>query len=104
MIRVTALYPRRSDGTFDHEYCRARHLPLVASLMGDALKAWELYRPIAGPGEPPPEFVAVVHLYFDDVATFYREFGRHSPVTMEDAQRYTDIHPILLVEEKLQSS
>lgn len=37
MIKVNVLYPNGPQATFDFDYYRNTHLPLVAELLGDAL-------------------------------------------------------------------
>ena len=38
MIKVSVMYPNQPGVRFDHEYYRTKHLPLIKSRMGAALK------------------------------------------------------------------
>ena len=40
MISVLVLYPRTENGSFDMDYYQSKHLPLFASLLGDACMSW----------------------------------------------------------------
>ena len=38
MIKVSVMYPNVPGARFDHEYYRAKHMPMVASKMGGKCK------------------------------------------------------------------
>ena len=40
MISVLVLYPDTENASFDMDYYRSKHLPLFASLLGDACMSW----------------------------------------------------------------
>ena len=56
MIKVTVVYPNSSGSHFDIRYYCNTHIPLVARLLGPALKGVAVEHGIAGaaPGSPPP--------------------------------------------------
>ncbi len=64
MTKVTIFYPNEAGKTFNMEYYASKHMPLVASLFGDALKAIQIDKGISGraPDDPLP-FVAIGYLY-----------------------------------------
>src|SRR5262245_49204408 len=66
MIKVTILYPNGDGKTFDMNYYKEKHMPLVASLLGDSLKLIKIDKGIAN-GQPnaPMPFLAIGYLYFD---------------------------------------
>lgn len=92
MIRVSVLYPSGEGTTFNHDYYRTTHVPLVA-------KAWnpvgtQIDKVISGPHE------AAVHMTFDSLEAFQGAMG--SPLTgdvMADVQNYTNIAPVMQVSE-----
>src|SRR5215207_11170092 len=65
MIKVTILYPNGDGKKFDMDYYSTRHMPLVASLLGDSLKLFEIDKGIGGraPTDPIP-YLAIGYLYF----------------------------------------
>ncbi len=48
MIKVTILYPNDEGKTFNMQYYSNKHMPMVASLLGDSLKFLEIDKRIAG--------------------------------------------------------
>lgn len=54
MIKVSVMYPNTPGAPFDHDYYRDRHLPLIKSRMGAALKYYTIDKGLAG-GAPVPQ-------------------------------------------------
>jgi uncharacterized protein (TIGR02118 family) len=92
MIRVSVLYPSGEGTTFNHDYYRTTHVPLVE-------KAWnpvgaEIDKVINGPYE------AAVHMTFTSLESFQGAMG--SPLTgdvMADVANYTNITPVMQISE-----
>jgi uncharacterized protein (TIGR02118 family) len=92
MIRVSVLYPSGEGTTFNHDYYRTTHVPLVE-------KAWnpvgaEIDKVINGPYE------AAVHMTFASLEAFQGAMG--SPLTgdvMADVANYTNITPVMQISE-----
>ena len=92
MIRVSVLYPKTDGATFDHDYYRDSHVPMVQEKWG--LDGAEVDRGIDGPYE------AVVHFRFDSQDAFQAAMG--SPGTadvMADIPNYTTITPVIQISE-----
>lgn len=103
MIKVTVMYPNTTDVKFDADYYKNKHLPMVANLTGKALKKMELDLGIGSriPGEPAP-YIAIAHLYFDDIASFQNSFGMHAKTFAEDVKNYTNIKAELQISELIE--
>jgi uncharacterized protein (TIGR02118 family) len=102
MIKVTAVYPHREGARMDAAYYVERHVPLVRSLVGEALRGWTVSRGLASiaPGEPAP-FVLVADFLFESVEAFQAAFGPHAPRILADVPNYTDITPQIFISEVL---
>jgi uncharacterized protein (TIGR02118 family) len=91
MIKVSFLYPYRKDGRFDTRYYCTQHMPLVARLLGDALRNYAveicLYE---GRPEPPPPYVAVGHMLFDSREAFETAMQPHAQTLIDDVSHFTD--------------
>jgi uncharacterized protein (TIGR02118 family) len=100
MIKVSVLYPNGEGRTFDHDYYRDRHLPMLADLVGDALKGYHIDRGVSGGGpDVPPPFLAACHLLFETVEAYDARFGPHAREIMADIPNYTNTRPTLLISE-----
>lgn len=103
MIKVTILYPNGDGKKFDMDYYSNKHMPMIASLLGDSLKLLEIDKGLAGraPDEPVP-FLAIGYLYFDKLSAFQNSFGPNAEKIRGDVQNYTNIQPVVQISEVLQ--
>ncbi|TNF08435.1 MAG: EthD family reductase [Gammaproteobacteria bacterium] len=100
MIKVSVMYPNSAEATFDIDYYCNTHVPLVVSLLGDALKAGAVDHGIAGgaPGEAPA-FIAMGHLTFDSVEAFQQSFGPNADEILGDLPNFTNVQPTIQISE-----
>lgn len=100
MIKVTILYANGDGKKFDMDYYSNKHMPMVAGLLGDSLKMYEIDKGIAGrtPGEPIP-YLAIGYFYFDKLSEFQHSFGPHAEKIRNDIANYTNIQPVIQISE-----
>jgi uncharacterized protein (TIGR02118 family) len=100
MITVSVLYPNSDGASFDHDYYKDKHIPMVAEKLGSALKGVKVERGIAGgaPGTPAP-YVAIAHLSFDSVEDFQNSFGPNAQEILADIPNYTAIEATFQISE-----
>jgi uncharacterized protein (TIGR02118 family) len=92
MIQVSVYYPSSEGSTFDHDYYRNTHVPLVQ-------KAWNPVSTMVEKGVNGPH-VAAVHVTFASMDAFNAAMG--SPLTsdvMTDVANYTNIAPLMQISE-----
>jgi uncharacterized protein (TIGR02118 family) len=100
MISVAILYPDSPDARFDAAYYVEQHMPLSIRLLGDHPG----YRGVSvelGVDEPGTDrrYVAMCHYRFETFADFMAAFGPHEGPLTRDIARYTDIEPVIQVNE-----
>ena len=80
-------------------YCDT-HIPLVRKLLGTACTNAAVDQGLAGgmPGSKAP-YVAIGHLFFKTVEDFVSSFGPNANVIMSDIPNYTDITPVIQINE-----
>ena len=102
MIKVTILYPNGDGKNFDMDYYSNKHMPMVASLLGDSLKLFEIDKGIAGrtPDEPIP-YLAIGYLYFDKLSAYQNSFRPNAEKIRKDIPNYTNIQPVIQISEVL---
>jgi uncharacterized protein (TIGR02118 family) len=100
MIKVSVMYPSGPDTTFDVDYYKNVHLPMIEEALGDTLKGLELNIGLAGraPGEPAP-YAAIAHLTFDSLESFQNSFGPHAARFAADIPNYTNTNGELQISE-----
>ena len=102
MIKVTILYPNGEGKKFDMDYYANKHMPMVASLLGDSLKFYEIDKGMAGrtPTDPIP-YLAIGYLYFDKLSAYRNSFGPNAEKIRNDIPNYTNIQPVVQISEVL---
>ena len=86
MIRLSVLYPKTEGATFDHDYYRDSHVPLVVSTWG--VERYEVDKGINGP------FEAAVHLFFDSMDALGEAMAvEGTSAVIQDVPNYTTINP-----------
>ena len=91
-IRLTVLYPKTDDGTFDHDYYANTHVPLCLSTWG--LESAEVDKGIDGP------YVAAVHFRFESVEEMSEKMSNpDSAKVRADVPNYTNLTPIRQLSE-----
>jgi len=100
MIKVSVLYPDGDGKTFDMDYYCNQHVPLVANLLGDAVKNATVEKGLGG-GAPdvPATFVAMGNLYFDSMDSYQNSFGPNAEEILGDLPNFTNIEPVIQVSE-----
>jgi len=100
MIKVSIFYLNGEGKTFDMDYYCNKHIPLVKTNTGEALKKVDVEQGLAGlaPGAKP-DYIAAAHLYFDSVESFQSSFGPHIPAFTADVPNFTNISPVGQINE-----
>ncbi|MBL4644141.1 MAG: EthD family reductase [Flavobacteriaceae bacterium] len=98
MIKVSVLYPKQEGKTFDMDYYCNKHIPMVAELLGNAVKGASVEEGLGGgaPGDPAT-YIAMGNLYFDSMDSFQNSFGPNAAQIMGDLPNYTNIEPIIQI-------
>ena len=100
MIKVTVFYENGEGKKFDMAYYCDKHIPMVKQKLGAACRCVDVEQGLGGaqPGSKPA-FVAMAHLHFDSVEDFQRAFAPHADSIMGDIPNYTDIQPVIQLNE-----
>jgi len=100
MIKVTILYPNGEGKKFDMDYYATKHMPMVASLLGDSMKMYEIDKGVAGrtPTDPIP-YLAIGYLYFEKLSAYQNSFRPNAEKIRNDIPNYTNITPVIQISE-----
>lgn len=100
MFKVEILYPNGDGKTFDMDYYEKKHMPMVASFLGDNLKFYEIDKGIAGrtPTDKVP-FLAIGYFYITDVAEYNKAIAQNREAIISDFKNYTNVQPVVQVSE-----
>ena len=101
MFCVSVAYPRKDGGTFDFDYYTRNHVPLVARLVGANAVRAEVRKGIASPDGSAPSFVCLANFWINSFEEFQATLAAHGSEIMGDIPRFTNIQPILQIDEVL---
>jgi uncharacterized protein (TIGR02118 family) len=99
MIKVSVIYPNKAGTRFDHDYYRTKHLPLIKSRMGAALKYYAIDKGLADKDGKSGAYVAMCHLLCDSVDAYQSSFGPHAQEIRADIANFTDVVSIHQISE-----
>ena len=99
MIRASVLYPNSEGATFDKAYYLNSHMKMVREKLGPALLKDEIWSGVDVPGLPPAAYLFLLHMYFESLETFGAGFQEHGGTFMEDVPNYTNVVPVVEVEQ-----
>jgi uncharacterized protein (TIGR02118 family) len=104
MTKISILYPNDKGSRFDMRYYVETHMPLAIRLLSahSGYKGVSVERGVSG-AEPGTDaaFVALCHFLFDSVEDFMAAFLPHADALQNDIPNYTDVVPIIQVNEVL---
>ena len=101
MFCITGVYPNKDGAQFDFEYYTTKHLPMGACYLGDNVVKVEVRKGVASADGSAPPFVCVVNVWINSVEEFQSAMAEHGEKLMSDIPNYTNIEPIMQVDEVL---
>jgi uncharacterized protein (TIGR02118 family) len=102
MFNISSVYPRKDGYEFDFDYYLNKHMPRSIELLSGAkgFKGVSVERGISI--ENPKiesSYVAMCHYYFISIEDFMAAFGPHADELQGDIANYTNIEPIIQINE-----
>jgi|SRR5690606_30629899 len=100
LIKVSIMYPFEEGKTFDMEYYKTNHMPMVAGFLGANLVKYTIEKGIASgiPNSPLP-FVAIGAFYVKDLGEYQAAIRPKIDSIRADFPNYTTIRPVILISE-----
>jgi uncharacterized protein (TIGR02118 family) len=104
MVKISILYPNRQGARFDFGYYTKTHMPRSIELLSKhpGFKGVSVERGVGGaaPGSDAA-YVAMCHFQFNSADAFLEAFMPNAPELQGDMPNYTDIEPIIQINEVL---
>lgn len=98
---LTILYPYGNPDTFNHDYYRDSHLPMIMKLCGTkAISRFELRKGLSsqdGTGAPP--YTATINIYIGDQEAFDEAGKLHNQTMIDDVPNFSQVHPVIIPTE-----
>jgi uncharacterized protein (TIGR02118 family) len=104
MIKISILYPNKPGSRFDLGYYINTHMPMSIDLLSahPGFSGVSVEHGLSGaiPGTEAA-YIAMCHFLFDSAENFMAAFLPHAAVLQGDMPNYTDIEPVIQVNEVL---
>ncbi|NQD35893.1 EthD family reductase [Permianibacter sp. IMCC34836] len=96
MIRVSAFYSQQAAASFDFDYYKNQHFPMVLALMKPfgAIR-FEVERGLAMSDGSAPAYLAVGTIYFETMDGLAKGLAQHGGTILADVKNYTNLTPRL---------
>ncbi len=102
MVLVSAMYPNEPGSRFDHSYYLQKHIPLVKERWGSmGLEDVRLVRGVGTPDGSPAPYQVIALLSFRSMQDFQNAAGAHVQEIMGDIPNFTNVQPIIQINESL---
>ncbi len=102
MFNISSIYPKKKEYEFDFDYYLSKHMPMSIELLSGAkgFKGVSVERGI-DIEDPKIEssYAAMCHYYFDSLEDFMAAFGPHAEELQGNIVNYTNIEPIIQINE-----
>ena len=102
MVRISILYPNNKGARFDMRYYAETHMPMAIELLSthSGFRGVSVDRGLGGLiSGADATHVAMCHFLFDSTEEFMAAFTPHAAVLQSDIPNYTDIEPVIEVNE-----
>ncbi len=100
LIKVSIMYPFSEGKSFNMEYYKAKHMPMVAALLNSNLVKYTIEKGLASgiPSMPLPYF-AIGTFYVRSLDDYLAAVGPKRNEIRADFANYTDVSPVILISE-----
>ncbi len=104
MVKISILYPNTPDSRFDMDYYINVHMPMSLKRLEShsGFRGVSVERGLGGPVPgSEPSHVAMCHFSFESGEAFLEAFLPHAEELQGDIPNYTDIEPVIQINEVL---
>ena len=100
MYCLFVAYPNNEGGTFDFDYYLKTHIPMVSEMLGTTWSGSKCARLASGDGSAAP-FLCLANIWIKSIDSLQATLRKNGQAINEDIPRYTNIAPLLQVDEVL---
>ncbi|HEV2730326.1 MAG TPA: EthD family reductase [Terriglobales bacterium] len=98
MKYVTVTYPNKNDAKFDFDYYMRKHIPMVSRLLGTSI---EVCKGLSSPTDAPLTHICIARIRINSAEEFSSAMAQHGAQIMGDIPNYTNIEPLIQIDEVL---
>lgn len=100
LVKVSIIYPFAEGKTFNMEYYEAKHMPMVAKVLGSNLVKYTIEKGLASgiPNQPLP-YIAIGTFYVRSLDDYQAAIRPNRDAIRADFANYTNISPVIFISE-----
>jgi uncharacterized protein (TIGR02118 family) len=93
---LTVLYPNKDGAKFDFDYYMKKHIPMVSRLLNSKIDVSK-GMPLSNGSSSP--FLCIGRIWIPSLPEFDIAMEKHGAEITQDIHNYTNVEPVLLMEE-----
>ena len=104
MVKISILYTNSQSAWFDFDYYINKHMPMSIDLLSihQGFRGVSVERGLMGATpDSDATYTAMCHFLFDSTEDFMSAFSPNAPVLQGDMPNYTDIKPVIQINNVL---
>lgn len=102
MVVISVMYPATANATFDMEYYREKHVPMVGDRWGNmGLREAKILQGVGAPGGGTATYSVIALLTFESVDALQQALELHGREIVGDIANFTNVTPIIQVNNVL---
>lgn len=100
LIKVSIMYPFAEGNTFNMDYYEAKHMPMVAALLGSNLVKYTIEKGLgSGNTNSPSPYMAIGIFYVKSLSEYQAAVAPNRDAIRADIPNYTNATPVIFISE-----
>ncbi len=100
LIKVAIMYPYAEGKTFDMDYYKAKHMPMVAKLLGSNLIKYTIEKGMTnGTSNQPMPYLVIGTFYVKSLSEYQAAMAANRESVHADIANYTNVIPVIFYSE-----
>lgn len=96
---ITVLYPMKDNKSFDFDFYKRRHVPLIQDILGKSLHRIEVRRGQSSQDGGAPTYVAVISIWIADWEAYEKAMATRTQELLDEVPLFTKVMPIMQIDE-----
>ena len=100
LTKIAIMYPYEEGKTFDMDYYKTKHMPMVAGYLGENLVKYTIEKGLSsGIPNSPLLYMAIGTFFVKNLDEYLEAVGPNRDAIRADFPNYTNVNPVILISE-----
>ncbi len=96
---ISVFYPAKDNESFDHDFYKRRHAPLIKDILGPSLHRIEVRKGMHGPDGSAPTYTAVISIWVSDWEYYEKAMQGRAQELIDEVPLFTKQMPVIQIDE-----